>query len=170
MDTRLLHPLQQAPRYALAALNHEGRLKYFLFELNFKSVGQNLTRVLGLLRDENDFNFFLHHALIQILTGHIRNIHANELFLLNNQGLLIKNAPLPDLSTPFFAPQHFRLLSNGNETRTMLIPLDDSNGTPTALTGGKYRFHFKLNRKRYPQELPDTHAAYEREVALELDW
>jgi hypothetical protein len=165
-----LQTLPQAPRYALAALNHQGRLKYFLFELNFTSIDQNLTRVTGLLRDENDFNFILHNALIRALTRHIRNIHANELFLINNQGVLIKKLPLPDLAIPFFAPQQFRLLGNGNETRTMLIPLNGSNGTPTNWTGGKYRFHFKLNRKRYPQKLPNTNAVYAREVELELDW
>ncbi|OOP57616.1 MAG: hypothetical protein AYP45_02420 [Candidatus Brocadia carolinensis] len=170
IDNRLLQSLPQVPRYALAALNHEGRLKYFLFELKFSSLDQNHTRAVGLLRDENDFNIILQSALIQSLTGHIENIHANQLFLLNNQGVLIKKLPLPDLSLPFFAPQHFRLLGNGNEIRTMLIPLNGSHGTPTIWTGGKYRFHFKLNRKRYPQELPDTQAVYSREVELELAW
>jgi hypothetical protein len=170
MDNRLLQTLPQTPRYALTALNHQGRLQYFLFELAFTPAGQNLTRVLGLLRDENDFNPFLHKVLIQALAGHIRNIHANELVLLTNQSQLIVKLSLPDLSIPSFAPQHFRLLGNGNETRTVLIPLDAPNGSPTILTGGKYRFNFKLNRKRYPQELPDTNAVYEREAELELDW
>ncbi len=170
MANRLLQSLPQAPRYALAALNHEGRLKYFLFELKFTSVDQKQTRVIGLLRDENDFSIILHSVLIQSLTVHIENMHANQLFLLNNQGVLIKKLPLPDLSLPFFAPQHFRLLGNGDETRTMLIPLSGSHGAPTIWTGGKYRFHFKLNRKRYPQELPDTNAVYAREVELELSW
>jgi hypothetical protein len=100
----------------------------------------------------------------------MRNIQANQLFLLNNQGVLIESLSLPDLSIPFCAPQHFRLLSNGDKTRTMLIPLNGSNGTPTSWTGGKYRFHFKLNRKRYPQELPDINSVYAKEVALELNW
>jgi hypothetical protein len=170
MDNRLLQSVPQTPRFALSALNHEGRLKYFLFELNFVPIDQNLTRVNGRVRDENAFSIILHQALIQALTGHIQNIGANQVFILTNQGTLIKKLPLPDLSLPFFAPQHFRLLGNGNETRTLMIPLTSANGTPTSWTGGKYRFHFKLNRKHYPQELPDSNAVYEREVELELDW
>jgi hypothetical protein len=100
----------------------------------------------------------------------MHNIGANQLFILTNQGMLIKKLRLPDLSLPFFAPQHFRLLGNGNETRTLLIPLTGVNGTPTSWTGGKYRFHFKLNRKRYPQESPDANAVYAREAELELEW
>jgi hypothetical protein len=169
MDNRLLQSLPQAPSYALIALTHGGRLKYFLFELKFSSRNRDL-RVLGLLRDENDFWIIFPNMLIQSLTRHMRNIQANQLFLLNNQGVLIESLSLPDLSIPFCAPQHFRLLSNGDKTRTMLIPLNGSNGTPTSWTGGKYRFHFKLNRKRYPQELPDINSVYAKEVALELNW
>jgi hypothetical protein len=170
MDNRMLQELEQVPRYALAAVNHAGRLKYFLFALNFRPIGRMLTRVMGFLRDEHDFNRILHHALIQSLTGHIRNIRATQLFLLTNQGEAIMKLRLPDLSLPFFAPQAFRLLGNGDETRTILIPLDGANGEPMTWTEGKYCFHFKLNRKRYPQESPDPNALYEREVELELNW
>ena len=170
LDKSLLQSLPQAARYALTTLNFGGRLRYFLFELKFLAIDQNLTRVTGLLRDENDFNIILQNVLIQALAGHIKNIHANQLFLLNQQGVMIKKLPLPDLSLPFFAPQQFRLLGNGNETRTLLIPLNGPDGTPTTWTGGKYRFHFKLNRIRYPQDLPDTNAVYAREVELVLDW
>ena len=170
MDNRLLQSMLQTPRFALSALNHEGHLKYFLFELNFVPFDQNLTRVNGRVRDEHTFSIISHRALIRALTRHIQDIGANQLFILTNQGALINKLPLPDLSLPFFAPQHFRLLGNGNETRTLLIPLNNANGTPTSWIGGKYRFHFKLNRKRYPQELPDTNVVYTREVELELDW
>jgi hypothetical protein len=170
MDSRLLQLGPQTPRFALSALNHEGNLKYFLFELKFLPIDQNLTLVNGRVRDENAFSIILHQALIQALHVHIQNIGADQLLILTNQGTLIKKLPLPDLSLPFFAPQHFRLLGNSNETRTLLIPLTSAIGTPTSWTGGKYRFHFKLNRKRYPQELPDINAVYAREVELELDW
>lgn len=170
IDKHLMQAMPQTPRFALSALNHEGRLKYFLFELNFVPISQNLTRVNGRVRDEHTFSVISNQALIHALTGHIQNIGANQLFILSNQGMLIKKLRLPDLSLPFFAPQHFRLLGNGNETRTLLIPLTSANGAPTSWTGGKYHFRFKLNRKRYPQELPDNNAVYTREVELELDW
>jgi hypothetical protein len=48
--------------------------------------------------------------------------------------------------------------------------LTAADGTPTSWTGGKYFFHFKLNRKRYPQEPPDENSVYEREVDVELEW
>jgi hypothetical protein len=170
VDNRLLQPLSPTPRFALTALNHEGRLKYFLLELSFVPIDQHLTRVNGRVRDEHAFGIMLHHPLVQAFTEHIRSISANQLLILSDQGTLIRKLSLPDLSLPFFAPQHFRLLSNGNETRTLLIPLTSAIGTPASWTGGKYRFHFKLNRKRYPQEVPDANAVYTREVELELEW
>lgn len=170
MGNRLLQRLPQAPRYALTALPHAGRLKYFLFELSFAAISPDLTRVTGLLRDENSFHVIFHSALIQALGEMIRNIQANGLFLLDNQGALIEELLLPDLSAPSFVPQFFRLLGNGNETRALLIPLDGPDGSPTTWTGGKYRFHFQLDRKRYRQETPDPHAAYQRDAGLELVW
>ena len=91
-------------------------------------------------------------------------------FLLNNQGVLVKTLNLPDLTLPFFAPQPFRLLSSGDEIRALLVPLSGPDGAPALWSGGKYRFHFKLTRQRYPQELPDPQAVYAREVEMELEW
>jgi hypothetical protein len=85
--------------------------------------------------------------------------------------------PLPRVdgiraSKPSIRPtlQHFRMLSNGNETRALLIPLNSANGTPTVWTRGKYLLHFKLNRKRYPHETVDENAVYIREVTVEVKW
>jgi hypothetical protein len=167
---RLLQTLPQAPRFALVALTHEGRLKHSLFALAFSAAGQNLSRVTGILRDQGDFDVISQRLLIRAVSGQIRRIQANELFLLNNQGMLVKKVTLPDLTLPFFAPQPFRLLSNGDETRALLAPLSGPDGAPALWSGGKYRFHFKLTRQRYPQELPDPQAVYAREVEMELEW
>ncbi len=59
-------------------------------------------------------------------------------------------------------------MDNGNETRKLLIPFDEFNGSPMSGTASKYRFRFTLNRIRYVQELPDENAVYTREVEVEV--
>jgi hypothetical protein len=48
--------------------------------------------------------------------------------------------------------------------------LDGPDGAPAVWTSGKYRFHFQLTRRRYPQEQPDPAAVYARTAELDLDW
>ena len=143
---------------------------HFLFELRFTAANHITTQIIGRVRAANDFNRITQVTLIRALAQQIRQIEANQLFLLDSLGGLIRRVALPDLSIPFFAPQPFRLLSNGNETRALLVPLDSPDGAPTVWTGGKYRFHFQLTRTRYPQDQPDPNAVYHREVELDLSW
>jgi hypothetical protein len=163
----LVQHFVQQPRFGLVAIPHEGQLKYFLFELTFMPLGQNRVRIMGRLRSRRSFNLF-QFLLTRAIGRHMRAIRANQVFLLTAQGELIQEVPLPDLSAPFFASKHFQLVSNGNETRTLLIPLDAIGGSPIPWTAGKYRFKFALNRKRYAQELPDDNAVYAREVEVEI--
>jgi hypothetical protein len=65
---------------------------------------------------------------LSIHGNHIRDIRVNQIFLLNNQGLLISDIHCLTWHSHLVL-QHFRLLSNGNETRTLIIPLQALTGT-----------------------------------------
>lgn len=167
---RILQPLSEAPQYLLVALNHQGQLKHFLFSLAFTQIDQTFVGAAGILRDRDDFNRILQRPLIQALNEHIRQIAAGQLYLLNAQGDMIEKLTLPVLTDPFFMDQHFRILTNGDETRALLIPLDGPGGQPKPWTGGQYHFQWQLTRKRYAQELADPNAVYARDVEIELNW
>ncbi|HKO82118.1 MAG TPA: hypothetical protein VJU78_17040, partial [Chitinophagaceae bacterium] len=154
--------------FALAAVNFGGQIKYYLLQLTFQPIDANLTMVKGQIRDEHNFNRFLQRPFIQAITGHLNTIGANQVFFLNKLGKLVKKLPLPDLPFPAFVPQSFTVLSNGDETRALLIPL--TGNVPTTWTPGKYIFEFKISRERYPHETPDINADYVRETTLTVDW
>jgi hypothetical protein len=168
VQNSVLQNLPVTASFALAAVNYGGQLKYYLLQLTFQHIDSNLTMVRGQVRDENNFNRFLQQPLIQAITGHLNTIGANQLLFLNKLGKLVMKLTLPDLPLHAFVPQSFTVLSNGDETRAMLIPL--TGNVPTTWTPGKYIFEFKLNRERYPHETPDINADYIRETTLNLDW
>jgi hypothetical protein len=168
VSTSALQNLSTTARFALIALNYGGKLKYYLLQLTFQQIDPNITMVRGQLIDENDFNRLLQLPLIQAITGHLNAIVANEVFFLNKLGKLVKKFQLPELSLPAFVTQPFTVLTNGDETRALLIPL--AGNVPVAWTNGKYLFEFKINRLRYPHETPDINAEYVRETVVELNW
>lgn len=154
--------------FALAALNYDGRLRYYLMQLEFQPVDLQLTMVRGHIRDENFFRGRWQRLLIQTLTSHMNSIEPNQLFILNRAGKLLKKLSLPDLSMPSLVPQEFSILSNADETRAILIPLN--NEVPSIWTAGNFQFEFTLHRIRYAQENPDEHAIYHREETIGLTW
>lgn len=161
--------LTEQPQFALTALNHSGNLKYFLFELNFSLTNRFFTRVTATLKDRGSFNRIIARFFLQAVSSRIGEIHRNEVYLLNNGGELLQSFTLPDISMPNYAPQHFRVLSNGEETAAVLIPWSPAD-VPDIWKPGNYRFHFKLSRKRYEQELPDDNASYDRVKELSFEW
>lgn len=166
-----LNTLPQRPRYALTALSDEGRVKYFVFEIRFGLRNSIYTQVIATLKHSDSFSSsFFPRAFIQQLTRHIRKIHVDEVYLLADTAALIRIFTLPGLSSPFTATQHFRVLSNGDETSAILIPLTAAGGEPAPWTGGKYEFQFTLHRTRYAQQPADDNATYIREVNLPFTW
>lgn len=169
MQTSMLQQhLTASAGFALAALNFQGQLRYYLMQLDFQPIDPHLTMVRGQVKDENDFSRIWQRQLVQALTANLNNIEANQFYILNKAGKLLKKFSLPNLPMPSFVSQPFTLLTNGDETRALLVPL--SGEAPATLTGGKYLFEFKLNRIRFPQETPDSNSVYTREVTLELNW
>ena len=169
MQNTVLDQLPVPPAFALAAIAFQGAVRYYLLQITIQVLGRNLLMVRGEIRDENDFIGLLSRPFIMAITGHMNAMQANEVYFLNKIGKLISKCPLPSLPVlPSFIQQEFTVLSNGEETGALLIPLEGN--VPGIWTPGKYKFEFRLNRERYAHETADTNAEYVREVTVELTW
>ncbi len=63
----------------------------------------------------------------------------------------------------------YKVLTNGNETTALIIPLNAAN-THSSLVAGSYRLEFNLDRARYRSQKPDNKSNYRAKAILDLEW
>jgi hypothetical protein len=66
-------------------------------------------------------------------------------------------------------PQRVVVLTNGDETRALAIPVDAA-GEPVSLPVGAYRFRFAIDRVRWRTDVPDAASNYRAETTFDAQW
>lgn len=74
--------------------------------------------------------------------------------------------PAPPLSPFTYVPRHTRVLTNGDETRALVIPSDVTTGAWSSLPRGRYRLELHLQRPRFDTTSPDPLAKLEQSATL----
>jgi len=103
--------------------------------------------------------------LIRRLAG----MQEKEIALLDNTGKLIISNFIPVWSVKYVAVP-IRVLTNGRETQALIIPVDTATNTHAPLTGGTYRFDFKLDRPRFRTQTPDGTSNYRAQTSIITRW
>lgn len=173
VNTPFIQSLGQRPKFALAAVPDAETIRYFLFELQFGPVGPvgfRTVPVRATLRLFSHFNVITQRPLVKALREGLNAIQRSQVLLFSAQGQLLKSVTVPELTLLGMVAQHFALLSNGNATRTLIIPLSGVNGNPMTWEAGNYHFSFKVSRQRYRTDTPDAMSEYAREVMQIVEW
>ena len=61
------------------------------------------------------------------------------------------------------------ILTDGDESRAIMIPLSSDGTQLSTLTRGRYRLDFSLDRKRYRSKTIDQHSNYQGQATLTID-
>jgi hypothetical protein len=108
----------------------------------------------------------------RVLPGDQPRMQRGDVLLAGADG-----AVLPPIRPPFpwpprlvvFVPQPVVLLTNGDETRGLLIPVNAA-GDAIALPSGYYRFVFAIDRPRWRADVPDATSNYRAQVTFDASW
>ena len=68
-----------------------------------------------------------------------------------------------------FVPQPALVLTNGDETRGLVIPVNAA-GAATVLPSGRYRFTFAIDRPRWRAAVPDAVSNYRAQATFDAVW
>jgi hypothetical protein len=68
-----------------------------------------------------------------------------------------------------FVPQPVVVLTDGSQTRGLIIPVNAS-GDAVALPGGTYRFTFAIDRMRWRADVPDALSNYRASTTFDVTW
>ncbi|MEO7270931.1 MAG: hypothetical protein ABIX28_08685 [Vicinamibacterales bacterium] len=114
-----------------------------------------------------------------VLDRRRRVLPGDQPRLVRGDVLLVSGAVplLPPLHPPFpwpprplvFVPQPLVILTNGDETRGIMIPVNAA-GEATHLPGGVYRFVFTIDRPRWRADVPDPTSNYRAAVTVDAAW
>ena len=99
-------------------------------------------------------------------------LEPGEVVLVGSGGALLPPVRPPSRWPPrpiVFVPQRLVALTNGDETRALLIPVDAA-GVAVSLPGGRYRFSFAIDRPRWRTDVPDTISNYRAEASVDAEW
>jgi len=107
-----------------------------------------------------------------VLGRALPQLEPGEVLLLGPDGAL-----LPPLQLPFpwpprpivFVPQPMLVLTNGDETRGLMLPVNAA-GAAIALPGGRYRFNFAVDRPRWRAAAPDATSNYRAQATIDAAW
>jgi hypothetical protein len=108
----------------------------------------------------------------RVLPGDLPRMVRGDVLLASGSAPL-----LPPLHPPFpwpprpivFVPQPLVILTSGDETRGIMIPVNAA-GDATTLPGGVYRFLFTIDRPRWRADVPDATSNYRAEVSFDATW
>ncbi len=107
-----------------------------------------------------------------VLTRALPQLELGEVLLLGPDGAL-----QPPLRPPFpwpprpivFVPQPLLVLTNGDETRGLAIPVNAA-GAALALPAGRYRFTLAIDRPRWRAAVPDATSNYRAQATFDATW
>jgi len=93
------------------------------------------------------------------LLGRLKDMKAGDIVLLDVHGRLSDIISRHVFWVEEFVPGPFRVLTNGMESKALIIPADAA-GMLTPLVGGDYRFEFAIDRVRYRAQTADGNSNY----------
>ena len=102
----------------------------------------------------------------------VPRLRRGDVLLMNSTGPLLGpvRPPFPWPPRPsVFVPQPLMVLTDGNQTRGLVIPVDAS-GAAVTLGGGTYRFTFAIDRERWRVDVPDAMSNYRAQVSFDVSW
>ena len=97
----------------------------------------------------------------------LRDMRADEFALLDANNDLVVPHLIPIINV-VFEPVSSHLLTNGSETKALLIPAVSSHHIP--LLDGIYRLDFQLDRARFRSSFPDDISNYRADATINISW
>ena len=96
-------------------------------------------------------------------------IDVDEIGLVDAADRLLRPPfPLPPLPTYVIVP--VRILSNGDETRALVIPVGMSPATHVPFAPGAYELGFAIDRARWRSAAPDDVTNYRASTTVAIAW
>jgi hypothetical protein len=96
-------------------------------------------------------------------------IAADEIGLVDAAHRLLR-PPFPVPPLPAYVIVPVRMLSNGDETRALVIPVGMSPGAHVPLAAGAYELTFAIDRARWRSAAPDDATNYRAAMTLAIAW
>lgn len=108
----------------------------------------------------------------RLLPGELPRLRPGDLQIDGPDGPLVPpfRPPFPWPPRPVvLVPQRVVVLTNGDETRALVIPVDAA-GEAVSLPNGSYRFRFAIDRVRWRADVPDVASNYRAETMFDAQW
>ena len=108
----------------------------------------------------------------RVLPGDQPRMQRGDVLLAGANGPLLPpfHPPFPWPPRPVvFLPQPAVVLTNGDQTRGLVIPVNTA-GDAISLPNGYYRFLFAIDRQRWRADLPDAASNYRAQATFDATW
>jgi hypothetical protein len=108
----------------------------------------------------------------RLLPGELPRMRPGDVQIDGLDGPLVPpfRPPFPWPPRPIaWVPQRVVVLTNGDETRALVIPVDAA-GEPVSLPSGSYRFRFAIDRVRWRTDVPDATSNYRADTTFDAQW
>jgi hypothetical protein len=161
--------LKEGARWLVRSEKVGDGLQYNIYDMSFHQARQGYSiqvsgNVTEAVRSGTIDSARSTSPLIRELAG----MKANEIALMDDTGRLIIPNFIP-VNPVTYVTVPFRVLSNGDETRALIIPVDEL-GNESTLTAGTYRLEFDLDRVRYRSQTPDDISNYRAHASIVTSW
>ena len=160
--------LKGGPRWLIRSEKAEDGMKYYVHDIRLRPVHAGLIQLSGKVTNVV-FQIVSQDPSPDLLLGKIVGMKENEIAFIDTQGKLMIPHFIPiSEATDELIP--VKVLTNGSETRALIIPFDLATNTSTVLTPGLYRFEVDLDRVRYRTQTPDNMSNYQAQASIDVHW
>jgi hypothetical protein len=99
----------------------------------------------------------------------LEGIAPNEVALIDHNDDLLFGAFLP-ISQSTFVEVPIRVLTDGSESRALILPVASGGNTLAPLPSGIYRLEWEIDRARYRSQTPDEESNYRAQASFTIQW